>query len=98
MLGPLFSAVDVACEHHNEMLVAAKIRVCSVVYTGAADCMIVAIALPRRLVLEERLLACKRNSGGIVRKLAGFQAAREATFLPEYAIRPRENESLLEQM
>lgn len=47
MLGPLFSAVEVAREHLNRMLDAAKIRVCSVVNTDVADCLLVAI-LPCR--------------------------------------------------
>jgi hypothetical protein len=47
MLGPLFSAVDVARERLNRMVDAAKIRVCPVVYTDVADCLLVAI-LPCR--------------------------------------------------
>jgi hypothetical protein len=43
ILGPLFSAVEVACEHLNRMLDAARIRVCSVVNTEGADSLLVAI-------------------------------------------------------
>jgi hypothetical protein len=43
MLGPLFSAIEVAREHLNGRLHAAKIRVCSVMNTGVADCLLVAI-------------------------------------------------------
>src|ERR1700730_3030769 len=43
MLGPLFSAVEVARERLTSMLDAAKIRVCSVVHTDVADCLLVAI-------------------------------------------------------
>ena len=43
MLGPLFSAVEVARERLNRMLGAAKIRVCTVVDTDVPDCLFVAI-------------------------------------------------------
>ena len=43
MLETLFSAIEVALEHLNRMLDAAKIRVCSVVNTDVADCLLVAI-------------------------------------------------------
>jgi hypothetical protein len=43
MLETLFSAIEVALEHLNRMLDAAKIRVCSVVNTDLADCLLVAI-------------------------------------------------------
>jgi|SRR6266852_4257024 hypothetical protein len=43
MLGPLFSAVEVAREHLNRILDAAKIGVCTVVDTDVADCLFVAI-------------------------------------------------------
>jgi hypothetical protein len=56
MLGPLFSAIDVAPERPNSMLAAAKVRVCSVVNTDVA-----AVRLPRYCLAaapEEKLLAC----------------------------------------
>jgi hypothetical protein len=43
MLGTLFSPVEVALEHLNKRLDAAKIRVCSVLNTDAADCLLVVI-------------------------------------------------------
>jgi hypothetical protein len=43
MLGSLFSAIEVALEHLNGMLDGAKIRVCSIVNTDVADCLLVAI-------------------------------------------------------
>jgi hypothetical protein len=41
MLEPLFFAVEVARKHLNKMLDAAKIRVCTVVNTDAAGCLLV---------------------------------------------------------
>jgi hypothetical protein len=43
MLGPLFSAVEVAREHLDGMLDAPKTRVCSVLNTDVADCLLAAI-------------------------------------------------------
>ncbi len=43
MLGPLFSAVEVARKCLNRMLDGAKSRVCPVVYTDVEDCLLVAI-------------------------------------------------------
>jgi hypothetical protein len=40
MLGPLFSAVELACKRLNRMLDAPKTRVCSVVYTAAAGALL----------------------------------------------------------
>ena len=43
MLGTLFSVIEVAFEHLSRRVDAAKIRVCSVLYTDVADCVLVAI-------------------------------------------------------
>jgi len=43
MFGPIFFAVEVACERLNGMLGARKIRVCSLVYSGVEICLLLAI-------------------------------------------------------
>jgi hypothetical protein len=43
MLGTLFSVIEVAFEHLNGRLDAAKIRVCPILNTDVADCLLVAI-------------------------------------------------------
>jgi hypothetical protein len=61
MLGPLFSAIDVARERLDRMLDAAKIRVCSVVNTDVADCLLSRYGLAAKAGSGRKLLAWKRS-------------------------------------
>jgi hypothetical protein len=61
MLGPLFSAIDVARERLDSMLDAAKIRVCSVVNTDVADCLLSRYGLAAKAGSGRKLLAWKRS-------------------------------------
>ena len=58
MLGPLFSALAVARGRLKSMLDAAKIRVCTVMNTGAADCLLFAMlaGLPYQKLIDFYLL------------------------------------------
>ena len=70
MLGPLFSAV--AREHLKSMVDAERIRVCSVVNTDLAYCLLVAILLCR-LRDADRVHLCERvpNPTGELRGILG---------------------------
>jgi len=57
MLGPLFFAVEVACERLNWMLGAAKIRVCSVVYIAVTDCPLLATLFGFLLYRESKVFS-----------------------------------------
>jgi hypothetical protein len=62
LLGPLFSAVEVARDGLNRRLTTAKIRVCSVVDTDVPHWSACRdIVLPLGLAQEEKLLAFKRS-------------------------------------
>ena len=72
MLGTLFFRLRASCEHLNRMIDAVKIRVCSVVNTGLADCLLVAIQLCR-LRDADRVHACEPvpNPTGELRGILG---------------------------
>jgi hypothetical protein len=61
MLVPPFSAVEVAREHLNRRLDAAKIGVCSIVNTDVADCLLSRYCLAAQVGSGRKLLACKRS-------------------------------------